>query len=73
MERHFASLERVENDRKITPQLDASFFYRLQSGLLLALKEQGRLNEMQYRRAQDRLDWQRREWSAKRREKGGTL
>lgn len=64
MAKKFASLERIENDRQITRESDAPFLHRLQSGLLLALKEQGQLSEMQYRRAQERLDRQYREWTA---------
>lgn len=60
MERHFTVLERVENDREITSDWAGPFLYHLQNGLLLALKARGRLNELQYRRAQERLDRQRR-------------
>ena len=65
MARNFASLEGIENDHKITKATDEQFLHLLQSGLLLALKEQGRLSEMQYRTAQDRLDQQRRERTKK--------
>ena len=68
MAKKYASLERIENDRQITRETDGPFLHRLQSGLLLALKEQGQLSEMQYRRAQERLDRQYREWTAKLRE-----
>lgn len=70
MAKRYASLEAIENDRKITRETDEAFLHQLQSGLLLALKEQGRLNEMQYRHAQDRLNQQRREWT-KKLQKGG--
>ena len=63
--RSYASLEGIEHDHKITWETDGQFLYRLQGGLLLALKEQGRLSEAQYRQAQDRLDRQHREWSTK--------
>lgn len=56
MAKQFASLERIDNNRKITEQTDGAFLYRLQTGLLLALKEQGRLSEIQYRHAQQLLD-----------------
>lgn len=72
MAKQYASLEAIENDRKITKEADYEFLHQLQSGLLLALKERGRLNEMQYRHAQDRLNQQRREWRKKRQPKGGT-
>lgn len=70
MARRYASLEKIEHNRQITKEQDAQFLHRLQSGLLLALKEQGRLNEMQYRHAQDRLDRQYREWVQKQGQKG---
>ena len=44
-----AVLRYVENDRRITEEQDAKFLY------LLALKEAGRLNEMQYRYAEEEL------------------
>lgn len=71
MGRQHAALERIENDRPITMETDAQFLHRLQSGLLLALKEQGQLSELQYRRAQDQLDRQHRAWSAKHGQKEG--
>lgn len=70
MSREFASLERIDNDRKITRDTDERFLHRLQSGLLLALKEQGRLSQAQYQYAQEQLDRQRRERTRKRFEKG---
>lgn len=70
MARQYASLEQIKHNRKITQETDHAFLYRLQGGLLLALKEQGRLNEMQYRHAQDRLDRQHREWVRKLQQKG---
>ena len=72
MAKQYASLEAIENDRKITKETDYEFLYQIQSGLLLALKEQGRLNEMQYRYAQDRLNQQCREWTKKLQQKEGT-
>lgn len=70
MARQYASLEQIEHNHKITQETDHAFLYRLQGGLLLALKEQGRLNEMQYCHAQDRLDRQHREWVRKLQQKG---
>ena len=70
MAKQYASLEAIENDRKITKETDNEFLHQLQSGLLLALKERGRLNEMQYRHAQDRLNQQRRDWTKKQQQKG---
>lgn len=70
MSREFASLEQIDNDHKITGDTDERFLYRLQSGLLLALKEQGRLSQAQYQYAQEQLDRQRRERTRKQLEKG---
>ncbi len=69
MGKQFASLEHIENNRKITKETDYEFLHQLQTGLLLALKEQGRLTEMQYRHAKEKLDKQRREYTRKRGEK----
>jgi len=38
MARRFATLEKIEHKREITREIDEPFLYRLQSGLLLALK-----------------------------------
>ena len=58
-ERKSTTLERIENNRKLTSDTDFEFFYALQQGLLLALKELERLDEMQYRAAQQHLNKQR--------------
>ena len=50
-----AVLRYVENDRRITEEQDAKFLYLLQNAVLLALKEAGRLNETQYRYAEEEL------------------
>ena len=60
-----AVLRYVENDRRITEEQDAKFLYLLQNAVLLALKETGRLNEMQYRYAEEKLKTQRRENAVK--------
>ena len=60
-----AVLRSVENDRRITEEQDAEFLYLLQNAILLALKEAGRLNEMQYRYAEEKLKTQRRENAVK--------
>ena len=70
MARQYASRERIDHNRRITRETDHAFLYRLQGGLLLALKEQGQLNEMQYRQARDRLDRQHRDWIRKLQQKG---
>lgn len=70
MAKQYAFLNSIENDREITKETDYEFLHNMQSGLLLALKEHGRLNESQYRYAQSRLNRQRSEWYAKPRQKG---
>ena len=59
MRRKFAELQRIEGERKITRETDHAFFYYLQYGLLLALKERGTLTAMQFHLAEDRLREQR--------------
>ena len=61
MAKKFAELQRINNDRKITTETDYEFLYQLQSALLLALREQGRLSPMQHRQAQEKLKQQRRD------------
>ena len=51
---------RVNNTRTITKQTDSEFYFEFQQGVLLALKEQGTLTEMQFKYAQDALKEQRR-------------
>jgi len=48
-------LERIDHNRPISRETDRMFLHGLYSSLLLALKEQGRLNEVQYRRAVEAL------------------
>ena len=58
-----AVLRSVENDRRITKEQDYEFLYEYQRAILLALKEAGKLNEMQYRYAEEKLKEQRlRRW-----------
>ena len=54
-----AVLQKITNDRKITPELDSEFLFEYQKSLLLALKELGTLDEMQYRYAEQKLKTQR--------------
>ncbi len=54
-----AVLRFVEQDRRITEEQDGEFLYVFQRALLLALKEAGRLNEMQCRYAEEKLKTQR--------------
>lgn len=70
MAKQFAKLQRIENDRRITKETDYEFLYQLQNALLLALKERGRLSQMQYRHAEERLQAQRRDRARKLMENG---
>ena len=45
----------ISDDQPITPQTHAEFFRTFQLGVLLTLKEQGFLTEMQYRSAEEAL------------------
>ena len=55
-----AKLTNVENNQIITKDVFFNFFYELQQGVLLSLKEDGKLTEMQYRNAEAALKEQRR-------------
>lgn len=59
--KQFAVLCQIKNDYRITKDTEAEFLYHLQNGLLLTLKEQGRLNAMQYRYAEEKLRSQHRD------------
>ena len=61
MAKKYARLDRVENNEPITGESNYEFLYQLQSGLLLALREQGRFNAMQHRHAEEKLKQQRRD------------
>ena len=56
------TIERIENDRKITRETDGEFLYEYQKAVLLALVESGRLTEQQFRYAEERLRIQRCEF-----------
>ena len=64
-----AVLRSVEQDRRITKEQDHAFLYAYQRAVLLALKEAGRLNESQYRYAEEKLKEQQREMVLKRRDR----
>ncbi len=66
----FAVLQRIDNNGQITKENHSVFLSRLQSALLLALREQGRLSAMQLRQAQEGLQKQRRERAKKLSQKG---
>ena len=55
-----AKLINVEDNQTITRDAYVDFFYELQCGVLLSLKEEGKLTEMQYRNAEEALKEQRR-------------
>lgn len=50
-----ARLIAIENDREITRASDPQFWYAYQKAVLLALKEDGMLNETQYEYAEAKL------------------
>ena len=52
------TLERIENDRRITRESGGEFLYEYQKAVLLALVESGRLTEQQYRYAEEKLRMQ---------------
>ena len=55
-------LEKIDNDRKVDRNLDGEFLFEYQEALLLALKEMGTLDEMQYRYAEQKLKNQRNDY-----------
>ena len=65
MERRFAELQRIDNNEAITKENHYEFLYHLESAMLLALREQGRLGAMQYRHAEEKLKQQRRDRAKK--------
>ncbi len=70
MAKRFAKLYRIDNNEAITKETHYDFLYHLQSDILLALREQGRLTAMQYRHAEEKLKQQRRERAREILEKG---
>ena len=68
--RQFAELQQIDNNEAITKDTHYDFLYHLQSALLLALREQGRLNAMQHRHAEEKLRQQRRDRAKNILEKG---
>ena len=59
MMRRKVLLLQIENDREISPETDAEFFDALWRSLLLALKEDGFMNEAQLRRAEEKIRTQK--------------
>ena len=60
MEKQFAHLQHIINNEPITTDTHGEFLYHLQQAVLLALQEQGTLNAVQYRYAEENLKQQRR-------------
>ena len=61
MAKQFAELQRIDNNEEITKETHYEFLHHLQHAILLALREQGRLDAMQYRHAEEKLKQQRRD------------
>ena len=59
LKKQFSHLQHTDHNSRITEQTHYEFLYRLQSALLLALQEQGRLNAITYRQATQALRSQR--------------
>ncbi|MCI6813140.1 MAG: hypothetical protein SOX11_03265 [Lachnospiraceae bacterium] len=55
-----AVLQTIENNREIIWDSDSEFLFEYQKAMLLALKELGTLDEMQYRYAEETLKEQLR-------------
>ena len=70
MTRQFAELQRIDNNERITKKNHYEFLYHLQSAMLLALRERGRLSAMQHRYAEETLKQQRRDRTKNILEKG---
>ena len=60
-----AVLQSIENNREIILDSDSEFLFEYQKAMLLALKELGTLDEMQYRYAEATLKDQRRQYVKK--------
>ena len=60
-----AILQTIENNREITRDTDSQFLFEYQKALLLALKELGTLDEMQYHYAEQALKEQLRTYTPK--------
>lgn len=60
-----AVLQTIENNREIIWDSDSEFLFEYQKVMLLALKELGTLDEMQYRYAEATLKDQRRQYVKK--------
>ena len=70
MSRRFAELRSIDNNEEITKETHYDFLHHLKSAILLALREGGKLNAMQYRHAEEKLKQQRRDRAKNLLEKG---
>ena len=61
MAKRFSELQYIQGNETITEETHYEFLFQLQTALLLALREQGRLSAAQYRHAAEKLNSQRRE------------
>ena len=61
MKKQYAELQRISDNQTITEESNYRFINLLQNSLLLALREQGRLNPMQHRHAEELLKKQSRD------------
>ncbi len=66
MKMRFAQLQRIDYNEKITEETHGEFLHHLQGALLLALREQGRLDAAEYRSASEGLKRQRQEQARRR-------
>lgn len=57
-----AVLQSIENNREIIWDTDCEFLFEYQKAMLLALKELGTLNEVQYRYAEQTLKFQKQDF-----------
>lgn len=69
--RQTAKLTEIQNAKAVTKDTAPEFLFEYQRSILLALTEQGILNETQYRYAEDKLTDQFRSHAKKKAQKGG--
>lgn len=61
MAREFPQLIDISENQEISPDMDYEAYYHLEHGLMLALRESGMLNTVQYHLAEQELRSQRAE------------
>lgn len=59
MKKRYSQLISIQNDHPVTQSTDPAFWFHLQYSLLLAMKEQGVINMVQLRHADDKLNRKR--------------